>query len=157
MKLKDLFEKWGLKGLKVKTPIMDMEWVPNDPDKAAAWDMYVELLTRITTQELPDEAGVEATALESVYALFPLTRETLKTHGRGCVAFSRLAIVILNQIIRPFTAKWHKKSDNRAFSNETNRKEFRKDLKALQEKLIRYTRLLGTVADIEEDLIDIEQ
>jgi hypothetical protein len=36
-----------------------MEWKPSDPDKAAARDLYVELLTRITTQPLPDEDGVE--------------------------------------------------------------------------------------------------
>jgi hypothetical protein len=49
MKFRDLFEKWNLTGLKVKTPIMDMEWKPSDPDKDAAWDLYIELLTRITT------------------------------------------------------------------------------------------------------------
>lgn len=28
MQLGDLFEKWGLTGLKVKTPILEMDWVP---------------------------------------------------------------------------------------------------------------------------------
>jgi hypothetical protein len=66
MKIKDLFEKWNLTGLKIKTPILDMDWKPSDPDKEAAWDLYVELLTRITTQPLPDEDGVEQTALDSI-------------------------------------------------------------------------------------------
>ncbi len=26
MRMKDLFEKWGLTGLKVKTPILEMDW-----------------------------------------------------------------------------------------------------------------------------------
>ena len=80
MKLKDLFEKWNLTGLKVKTPVLEMEWEPSDPDRDAAWDLYVELLTRITTQPLPDEVGVEESALDSVYVLFAITRETLKHH-----------------------------------------------------------------------------
>lgn len=36
MRIKDLFEKWGLTGLKVKTPILEMDWEPSDPDKNAA-------------------------------------------------------------------------------------------------------------------------
>ena len=82
MRIKDLFEKWGLVGLKVKTPILEMEWEPSDPDKDAAWDLYVELLTRITTQRLPHEHGTEEAALESVHKIFELTRTTLKEHGR---------------------------------------------------------------------------
>jgi hypothetical protein len=41
MRLKDLFEKWGLVGPKVKTPILEMNCRTNDPDKNAAWDSYV--------------------------------------------------------------------------------------------------------------------
>lgn len=95
MKIRDLFENWGLVGLKIKTPILDMDWRPSDPDKAAAWDLYVELLTRITTQPLPDEDGVEQTALDSIHALFGITRKTLKDHGRGCDQFARIAIIVL--------------------------------------------------------------
>ena len=29
MQIKDLFEKWSLTGLKVKTPILEMEWQPS--------------------------------------------------------------------------------------------------------------------------------
>ena len=117
MKIKDLFEKWNITGLKVKTPIMDMEWKPSDPDKDAAWDLYIELLTRISTQQLLDKEGVEKTALLSIYSLFDITRKTLKEHGRPCVKFSKIAIIILNQVIRPFTAKWHQKNQNGAFES----------------------------------------
>ena len=50
MQIRDLFEKWGLTSLKVKTPILEMNWEPADADKNAAWDLYVELLTRVSTQ-----------------------------------------------------------------------------------------------------------
>lgn len=155
MKIKDLFEKWNLTGLKVKTPILDLDWKPSDPDKEAAWDLYVELLTRITTQPLPDEDGVEQTALDSIYALFSITRETLKDHGRSCIQFAKIAIVVLNQVVRPFTAKWHRKSQNGAFASPDDCQQFRQELQVLQTQLRNYTRLLAELAGVE-DLTEIE-
>jgi hypothetical protein len=117
MKIKDLFENWNLTGLKIKASFLEMEWKPSDPDKAAAWDLYVELVTRITTQPLADEDGVEQTALTSIHDLFDLTRQTLKTHGYACAQFAKIAIIVLNQVVRPFTAKWHRKCQDGAFAS----------------------------------------
>jgi hypothetical protein len=61
-----------------------------------------------TTQPLSIQIGDEQAALENVYCLFPATRETIRRHGRDCGEFTKLALVILNQIVRPFTARWHK-------------------------------------------------
>ena len=140
MRLQDLFEKWNLTNLKVKTPIMEMEWQPSDPDKDAAWALYIELLTRITTQPLSDEDGIEKTALDSIYALFALTRETLKTYGRACIHFTRIAVIVLNQIVRPFTAKWHRLSEQGAFDDAENCNVFRQELRELQVQLLNYTK-----------------
>jgi len=155
MKIGELFAKWHLTGLQVKTPIMDMEWHPSDPDRDAAWDLYVELLTRITTQTLPDRHGVEQTALSSVYALFDITRQTLKEHGRECVQFTKIAVIVLNQVIRPFTAKWHRLSEQRAFDDPERCLEFRTELTQLQVQLRNYTKLLSDLANVE-DLTEIE-
>lgn len=155
MKIKDLFENWNLTGLRINVPFMEMEWKPSDPDKEAAWDLYVELLTRITTQPLPDEDGVEQTALDSIYALFSITRETLKDHGRSCIQFAKIAIVVLNQVVRPFTAKWHRKSQNGAFASPDDCQQFRQELQVLQTQLRNYTRLLAELAGVE-DLTEIE-
>src|SRR5437762_1496428 len=105
MKLRDWLDKWGLTSLKINLHFLEAEWAPKDADKDAAWELYIELLTRITTQPLPREHGVEATALASVHALFWLTREAIKRHGRPCQEFTKIAIVVLNQVVRPFTAK----------------------------------------------------
>ncbi len=156
MKIKDLFEKWNLTGIQVKLPILEMEWKPCDTDKDAAWDLYVELLTRITTQPLSDEHGVEKTALDSIYALFGLTRHTLKEHGRSCIEFTRIAIIILNQVVRPFTAKWHRKSQEGAFDSPEQCTEFRSELQVLQIQLRNYTGLLADLADVE-DLTGVEE
>ena len=39
MKIRDLFEKWNLTALKVKIPILEMDWTPGDADKDAAWEI----------------------------------------------------------------------------------------------------------------------
>ena len=141
--------------LKISVPYLEMEWAPKDADRDAAWELYIELLTRITTQALPQEHGDEETALKSVYAIFGLTRDTIKRHGRACQEFTKLAIVVLNQIVRPFTAKWHRLSVKGALDDAARCAEFRAELEDLQKKLLEYTRMLGDVAGVE-DLTKLE-
>ena len=150
MKWKKWLENWDMSSLKITTPFLEMEFKPQEADKNAAWDLYVELLTRITTQPLPKEHGDEQTALDSIYSIFAITRDVLKKHGRDAEEFAKIAIVVLNQVIRPFTAKWHKESINGAFSNEEKCKEFRKELEDLQQVLVIYTRMLADMAGVED-------
>lgn len=153
----DWLNKWQMTNLKINAQFLELDLNFADADKDAAWEMYIELLTRITTQALPDEDGDEQTALDSVYALFAITREIIKHHGRSSLQFSKLAIVVLNQVIRPFTAKWHKLSLNNCFEDEARCREFRKELSELQQNLHRYTGMLGEMAGVEEDLLLLEQ
>jgi len=155
MKLREWLENWSMTSLKIKTPFLESEWNPKDADKDAAWELYIELLTRITTQELAKEDGDEKTALTSIYHIFGLTRDIIKRHGRLCVNFAKIAIVVLNQIIRPFTAKWHKLSVEAAFDDPEKCKEFRCELKEIQSLLRIYTQMLGDMADVE-DLTKLE-
>ncbi|MBK6796334.1 MAG: hypothetical protein IPG76_05955 [Acidobacteria bacterium] len=155
MKWSKWLAKWGMTSLKIKSPFLELEWEPKDQDKSAAWEMYVELLTRITTQALPDQDGDEKTALDSIYSLFKLTRETIKANGRHCIEFTKIAIVVLNQVIRPFTAKWHRKSIEGAFSNPEESRQFRSELAELQSKLRIYTKMLADMAGVE-DLTELE-
>ena len=156
MKRRDFLEKWGLSSLKIKIPFLEGEFRPQDPDRAAAWDLYVELLTRIATQYLPPEDGDEEAALQSVFIIFPLTREILRKHGSGAGEFAKLAIPVLNQIIRPFTAKWHRLSLAGAFKDREHCREFREELAALQPRLRDYTRALADMAQVE-DLTTLEE
>jgi hypothetical protein len=155
MKWREWLEKWDMSSLKIKTPFLEMEWNPKDADKDAAWELYIELLTRITTQPLPKEIGDEETALNSVYQLFPLSREIIKKHGRLCSEFTKLAVVILNQLIRPFTAKWHKAKIYGDLLNNESCIDFRTELAELQEKLKLYTKMLADMAGVE-DLTEME-
>src|SRR3954470_20461176 len=99
MKWKEWLDEWSLVNLKFTLGILEAEWKPKDADKDAAWELYVELLTRITTQPLQDGTGDESAALQSVHSIFSLTRDTLKRHGRQCQEFTKLAIAVLNQIV----------------------------------------------------------
>lgn len=150
MTFKDLFQRWGLTSIKLNLGFADVEFNPTDDDQTAAWDMYVELLTRITTQPLEDNTGDEEAALTSIFNLFLVTRGILREKGRQANNFTKVAIIVLNQIIRPFTAKWHKKKNEGAFLNEEECAEFRAELKQLQEQLIAYTRLLADMARVED-------
>ena len=89
MKWKEWLENWSMTSLKIKAPFLEADWEPKDPDRDAAWELYIELLTRITTQPLPSEHGDEASALESVHKLFGLSREVIKRHGRLCIEFTK--------------------------------------------------------------------
>lgn len=156
MKWRDWLAQWGLDSLKINLQFLEMEWTPHDADRNAAWDLYVELLTRITTQPLAAETGDEQTALDSIYNLFPLTRDILRKHGAGCGQFAKLAIPVLNQVIRPFTAKWHRLARADAFRQPARCREFREELLVLQGQLQQYTQALATMAAVE-DLTKLEK
>ena len=94
MKWSKWLENWDMTGLKISPPFLEMEWAPQTADKDAAWELYIEMITRIATQNLEPEQGDEKTALESVFKLFSLTRETIKKHKRDCMEFTKIAIVV---------------------------------------------------------------
>ncbi len=154
IKLRQWLKKWNMTSLKISLKFLEMEWKPGDSDKDAAWELYIELLTRITTQPLPSNHGDEKTALDSIYSLFGLTRTIIKSH-RDCIEFTKIAIIVLNQIVRPFTAKWHKISTKEGFTNSNTCKEFREELIQLQKQLCIYKRMLADMAGVE-DLTNLE-
>ena len=150
MTFNDLFRKWGLQNIKLNVGFAELEFSPTEDDQTAAWDMYVELLTRITTQPLAEDSGDEEAALTSVYSMFASTREILKAKGRQAQEFTKVAVIVLNQIIRPFTAKWHKKKMEGAFNIPEECKIFRNELLELQKQLQCYSHLLADLAKVED-------
>lgn len=155
MKRRDFLEKWGLSNLRISTWFLDAEFSPDDPDREAAWELYVELLTRVATQDLAPEHGDEKASLDSIHAIFQLTRDILRKHGSGCGEFAKLAIPVLNQIIRPFAAKWHRCCLSGDFEKPEQCNQFRLDLRNLQTQLRNYTKALAAMADVE-DLTELE-
>ena len=148
-------KKWELDSLKINAQIVEAEWSPKEGDREAAWKLYIELLTRTTTQALPTKVGDEQSALESIHSLFKTTRQVLKEQGQDCIEFTKIAIVVLNQIVRPFTARWHPKSIAGDFECESECEIFRKELASLQVELRKYSRALADLAGVE-DLTNLE-
>ena len=150
-----LFKQYHLERIRFNLRVISGDLLLNDADANAAWELYVEMLTRIVTQPLPAEHGDEQTALDSVYALFSITREILRRHGKDTVEFSKVAVPVLNQVVRPFTARWHRESLAGGFDDPAKRVEFREELTVLQRDLRNYNRLLADIAAVE-DLTDLE-
>ena len=151
---KDLLEKWGLSSLKLKAPFLELEFKPNDITRQAAWSLYVELITRVATQPLADDEGEELTALSSLYSLFATTREVLRRAGPTSIELAYIAVPFLNQVVRPFTSKWHNSLEHDSLkSDPTAKSKFRADLKLIRKLILGYTDLMGELAGIESDTL----
>lgn len=99
--------------LNLKLFKMSGTWKPNDAERRAAWELYVELITRVAVVPLTN--GLLREALSSNYAIFDRTRQILRTHGpavaeakpNGQYNLGYLAVAYLNFTLRPFLANWH--------------------------------------------------
>jgi hypothetical protein len=160
MKNREILERWRLNKISVNLGFLNVSFEPSDNDKEVAWAIYVELQTRITTQALEDNVGDEQAALASVYKAFIEVREILIEKGRMAVFCTPVALAMLNSVIRPFTAKWHKKSLTGIFEccqNSTECKLFRDELKLLQDVLIKFAALFSAISYGEAYVADVEK
>ena len=159
MKLTDLFKKLSITSARISTPIFEVELEFNDFDKKASWNLYVELITRVTTQDIDHAQGDDATALSSVFAVFRSTRQLIKDSGPESIEFAKVAVVVLNYVLRPFLSKWHKVATGveplaQQHYLAENHAEFRRDLDEIQSKLRNYTKILAEIIEIP-DITDI--
>lgn len=99
-------------------------------DRDAAWSMYVELDSRIATQDFL--FGDVNSALSSLATLFRLNREISKQYGHRCRRYYALTNVQLNEHLRPFTSKYHEKISK---SENIAPDEFKEELTLVQGKL----------------------
>jgi hypothetical protein len=91
------------------------DWEPDENERQAAWELYVELATRVTLVPLPSDRGLIHEALNSYYSLFQTTREILRRYGpavarpraKGSISFGQLAVIVLNELLRPLLSEWH--------------------------------------------------
>ena len=141
--------------------------------QAAAWEIYVELVTRIAVVELGAEQGVLREALGSLHTLFGTIRTILRRHGpsvaraRGLEAseVSALAMAILNDVLRPLLADWHPllleyesrcpaglsaTEHERAWARN---QEMREALAVARVRLSDYARLLAAAAAVPHPLV----
>lgn len=142
------------------------EWEPDDAEQRAAWELYVELVTRVSVAPLREDEGSAREALTSMYVLFATVRDILKRYGpdvappraRNEVSFGILAVTVLNRAVRPVLSKWHPRlnawessasAGRSAVEHENAWQEIdtlRADLDSLRLVLLELTQLLGKVA-----------
>ncbi len=126
----------------------------------------MELVTRIAIQPLGAEHGLLREALDSLYTLFARTREILQDAGpqvavKGESSLGFIAIRVLNEGIRPFTAKWHplllaheeqRPEGISQYDHEQQWRqagEMRTELAELQENLEVYAEALAKIAGVK--------
>jgi hypothetical protein len=147
--LSSLLKSWRLTKLKFSTHVLELEIEFNKSDRNAAWELYIELLTRSATQTIRKEDGDEKSILKSLYSIFDITREILKRNGPSSIEFTKIAIVVLNQIIRPFTSKWHRVLIIDEINNDETLESFREELSHLQSDLTQFMIALSYIAGVE--------
>lgn len=143
-------------------------WEPTECERNAAWDMYVELVTRIPiAQAKPGESSLQV-SLNSLYKLFGATREILRKYGpyvarprsEGQISFGFLSVKVLDIILRPFLVKWYpllidyestRKSSISAREHErkwTRYEELKMGLNDIREALLQYAQLLARASEV---------
>lgn len=88
-------------------------WEPSDVERRAAWELYVELSTRISV--VPLQGGIAREALTSLYSVFAQAREILRRYGPelaeprrdGDYSLGFLTVAMLNLVLRPVLSNWH--------------------------------------------------
>jgi hypothetical protein len=152
----------------VKLPGIEGEWVADEAQRSAAWEMYVELITRISVQPLGRDEGMLREALASLHALFGETRRILRAYGpdvakperKKYLSFGAIAVDVLNVWLRPFLAKWHPRlgdHENRRSAEVSPHQHelawaeapaLRTALEQLRGQLVMYADLLAQACDI---------
>lgn len=142
-------------------------WVPDEVERDAAWELYVELVTRISVVPIAPGHGVLREALTSLYQLFGVTRDILRKYGpavarapkAGEYRFGHLAVWMLNAAIRPVLAEWHPALQRWEAARQTgvsvveheglweHSEQLRQRLEELRKTLLEYARILATVCD----------
>lgn len=156
--------------IKVNIPGLNISgtWEVDDTQRKAAWELYVELVTRISIQELGPNQGLLREALTSLYNLFGETRKILRAYGpdigkplsTGKLSCGSIALEILNSGLRPVLSEWHPRladyentrpenvSQTAHEKNWDHNETLRKELNQLRVFMLQYADALARAAGI---------
>lgn len=150
-------------GLPFNLGSIDLE--NDEAQQRAAWALYLELSTRISTVPLEEGMGILREALTSLYNVFNITRQILREAGpeiaKGPNSLGAIAIDVLNKGLRPFLVKWHpalkdyeekKPAGLTSVDHERNWERaaaLRQELEAVRQQMVIYVAALAKIAGIE--------
>ncbi len=156
-------------GLNIPGMKVEGTWTPNKAEIEAAWELYVELITRISVVELKPGKGILREALTSNYSIFQTTRDILRKYGpivaehkgKNEYSFGELSVYILNYVLRPLLETWHpllqdyeSKRDSQISIKEHEdnwelNSELRNELEKTRRILVKYSYYLAKVAKVK--------
>jgi hypothetical protein len=89
-----------------------VEWSPDEGERSAAWELYVELSTRAGVwQGVPPDDGSVRELVASLHSLFREIRSILRAHATALskpnAMLGQMGISILGGRLREFLTKWH--------------------------------------------------
>lgn len=138
----------------------ELHFAVTKDSQQVAWKLFVEAVTRISIQPLDGGTGVVREALNSLYSLFAITRDTLKQSqpsrqtGKDPTV-EHLAIAMLNAELRPFLSRWHPAllawetthpgQGERGWPQDA---ECRVELASMQQRLLGYGLSFGKLAGV---------
>lgn len=152
----------SLTEIKVNVPqLSQLTFVVNNDAKKTAWELFVEVSTRVSTQPLGNEEGFLREALTSLYSLFGRARDLLAqsqptTKVTGGKTVEYLALTMLNKELRPFLSKWHplltrfeqsKEQDETTWEHNA---AFRAELEELRGRLVEFALSFARLAGVPE-------
>jgi hypothetical protein len=144
-----------------------LELQNDEAQQRAAWAMYVELSTRISTVPLEEGTGILREALASLYKVFDITRQILREAGPGIAkgpkSLGAIAIDVLNIGLRPFLVKWHpmlkayeekKPADLTSVDHERKWEraaDMRTELEQVRQQMVIYVDALAKIAGVDKE------
>ncbi|WP_279581337.1 hypothetical protein [Fodinicola feengrottensis] len=142
--------------------------MPAKAEAEAAWELYTELISRVSVVPLPPDQGLLRDALTSLYSLFDTTRGILRKYGpdlaprhrQDDITFGRVAFGVLNTALRLFMTKWHPELKDWEFGRPAGvgplaherawarAGELRAELEEVRVALLELAKLLADVANV---------
>ncbi|MDS1272239.1 toll/interleukin-1 receptor domain-containing protein [Lipingzhangella sp. LS1_29] len=137
-----------------------------DMDRMAAFEIQMQLVTRVGIQRLGEHGGILREALGSLHTLLELSRDIMRRynialsdpwHSRGSDV-EQLVDELINDVLRPFLERWHpalaeheasRPAGTGAYAHECawpQATQLRAELDALHDPLSRIARDLGEIS-----------
>ncbi|MCY4414711.1 MAG: hypothetical protein OXE87_00130 [Chloroflexi bacterium] len=140
-------------------------WEPDETEVKAAWELYVELVTRAPLGTFSLGEGSAREAMTSMHSLFETGRGILKVSGPSVarpkgkerLSLGYLTVSMLNLVLRPFLTKWHprlvvweRQGTGMGEYDWPDRREFLQSLSQVRVQLGLYASLFAEVAEVPE-------
>jgi hypothetical protein len=126
-------------------------WQVTDRERSAAWETYVEIITRISPPQKDSVPRDLVRELASLEQLLEKMREVLKKYGPSVgqvsapcdLSFAYLALTVINVALRPVITLGLKTRDDPSSAYELGR-----ELERVYAVLIDYCNILARAADV---------